>query len=153
MAGTVFNAIHKPANMWRHPQTGQAMLIYPSPRMQFVYEGLLMAVLSILLSSSVFAILVSLIELQWPEVLELGLQQWDMFQLSRTPGSRGSFSSFSWVHLPCWLRSLEEYSKANMVTIPTEVNKEDEENWQWSIATETSSSLVIHCITCKEDLL
>jgi len=43
MAGTVFNSINGPPPYYKHPQTGQLYLIYPSSRQQFVYEGLMLA--------------------------------------------------------------------------------------------------------------
>lgn len=43
MAGTVYNSIHAPPFAYRHPQSKQLYLIYPSARQQFVGEGLIMA--------------------------------------------------------------------------------------------------------------
>jgi oligosaccharyltransferase complex subunit gamma len=45
MAGTVFNSIHRPPLFYRHPQTKQALLVYPSSRQQFVLEGIIVSVL------------------------------------------------------------------------------------------------------------
>jgi len=43
MAGTVFNAIHRPPLSYKNPQTGDQHFIYPSARQQFVFEGMIMA--------------------------------------------------------------------------------------------------------------
>jgi len=45
MAGIVYDLIHTPPFYYNHPQTKQAMFIYPSARQQFIAEGLIMAVL------------------------------------------------------------------------------------------------------------
>jgi len=47
MAGVVFNAIHAPPFAYTNPQNKQTMWIYPQARMQFVSEGIIMAVLLI----------------------------------------------------------------------------------------------------------
>lgn len=49
MSGPVFNAINNPPFSYKQQQNGQVFYIYPSPRQQFIAEGLIMGATNILL--------------------------------------------------------------------------------------------------------